>query len=179
MSASTLTTTSTDTAGGADSLVFASVTSASVYGAAGNDTLSINDTHDSVYADLGTGGSLFTGAGNITASTLIGGASADTFNFAAGVSNTSIIGGDGADSVALAASFNLSSTITAGAGADTLVFSSGVSTSSILGGAGTDTFTLSGAFIDSTIVGGAGADSIRYWRTRRFSPSISAELVHL
>ena len=34
-------------------------------------------------------------AGAITASTMIGGAGNDTFNFGAGVSNTSIVGGDG------------------------------------------------------------------------------------
>ena len=108
----------TDTAGGADAITLGTVSAATVYGAAGADTLQFDATQTSLYADLGTGVGFFTGTGGITASTLIGGASADTFSFGAGITSTSITGGEGASSIALAATLS-SSTITGGSANDT------------------------------------------------------------
>jgi Ca2+-binding RTX toxin-like protein len=153
--------TSSDTAGGADSLVFGSFTSSTVYGAAGSDTLLVNYTHDKVYVDLGTGASLFTGAGGITASTLIGGASNDTFNFGVnGITSTSIVGGAGVNSFKVGAF--VSSTVTSGDSNDTFAFNSNVTRSSILGGGGNDSFSVAGGFNNSTLLGGAGADSASF-----------------
>ena len=91
-----------DTAGGADSITLGAVTSATVYGAAGADTLLIGAAlatggSSALYADLGADAGTFTGAGDISASTLIGGAANDTFMFGSNVTSSSIVGGGGND----------------------------------------------------------------------------------
>ena len=101
MSPFTLTHQLCDTAGGADSIVLG-VTSASVYGAAGNDTLAI---HGSTALFMQTWVQMPTALkvlGNINTSTLIGGACARHLQLRCWC-RFSIVGGDGADSVAFAA----------------------------------------------------------------------------
>ena len=83
-----------DTAGGADTISLASVTSATVYGAAGADTLTISGLVSASTIDGGTGAIDFDAVA-VTGSTVIGGAGNDSFDFSAGVYNTSIVGGDG------------------------------------------------------------------------------------
>ena len=74
----------TDTAGGADSLSLHAVTSSTVYGAAGADTIKLGGTAKNNYIDAGTGVVDFD-AGAVTSSTIIGAASNDSFDFTGAV----------------------------------------------------------------------------------------------
>ena len=112
---------SADTAGGADSISLGGVTSSTVYGAAGSDTLDIQGTQGSVYVDLGADANRFEGAGVVNTSTLIGGAANDTFSFSGVHSSTSIVGGAGDDTFSTSAAC-YDSTLLGGAGNDTATF---------------------------------------------------------
>jgi len=172
--------TASDTAGGNDNIILNRVISSTVYGAAGADTLDFGSGTDTtsgtnatnIYADLGTEASLFTGAAGIAFSTLIGGASNDSFNFgfvfsSASFSSTftgsaissSIVGGDGENRFLFAGAIS-SNTITAGSGNDSFTLSGGMTRGSISSGDGNDTFTISVGVNNASILGGTGADSI-------------------
>ena len=105
------------------------VTSSTIYGAAGADTLTLGATAEASTLDLGTGVADVNLAG-VTASTIIGAAGNDSFDFSGGVSNTSIVGGDGVNTFTPAASL-ISSTITSGSSNDTFTLA-GVASSSWL-----------------------------------------------
>ena len=133
-----------DTAGGADSLQVTALTSSTVYGAAGGDTLNLTAASN-VRFDLGAGTNYATGGGTYTSSTLIGGAAVDKL-IVGGVtggglrlvelvltpwSSMALVHGNNATTLA---------TILGGTGADTLDFNKKLQNATVLGG--TDTASL-------------------------------------
>ena len=142
---------SSDTAGGADSITLGAVTSSTVYGASGSDTLVINGANTSVYVDLGTDANRFEGAGAVASSTLIGGAANDTL-----------------------ASPNCLHNLYWWRWCDTFAIS-GVSTDCTILGAGNDTATTA-KIVDGYIGGGAGVDLISASADVSTYPSYGAPL---
>ena len=114
------------------------VTSSTVYGAAGDDTIKLGGTAKNNYIDAGTGVVDFD-AGAVTSSTIIGAASNDSFDFTGAVESTSIVGGEGANYIAPDGGAFTASTVTSGASNDTFKFAAVSGSSSIIAGGGNDT----------------------------------------
>ena len=134
-----------------------STAASSLYGAAGNDVITLGNAGSGNYVSTGNGNNSVTGGtgadsilGGTGNDTITGNGGNDTVNSGAS-GNDSITLGSGNDSIT---SGSGNDTITSGAGNDTIssgagndVISSGAGSDTITGGAGSDTVTLS---VDST-----------------------------
>ena len=160
-------TSATDTAGGADSLEITALTSSTVYGAAGGDTLNMTAS-TAVRFDLGAGTNLATGAATYTSATLIGGSAVDKLYINVFTGAGLVNAGAGADSLTfngavVGESTATMSTILGGTGADTLDFNSTIDKASVLGGTDSANYVqVAGAVTSSTLRGGSGADTIDF-----------------
>ena len=152
-----------DTLGGNDSLTINGLTSSSVYGAAGGDTLIVSGGITNRF-DLGNGTNFATGAGSYESSTLLGGSGVDKLYI-----NGSTLGyfdaGAGADSVVFngvvkGTNTTTMTTVLGGAGADTLDFNSSIQYATILGGDAANRIDAGSTVDESTLRGGSGADSL-------------------
>ena len=170
-----VTTAGTGTGGTADGADLIGATTAnldaasSIYGAGGNDTITINSAAGTVVADGGNNNDSITLTHLDAASTVTGGAGADTIAIATAGAAVTVGGGFGADIIQLDAGGNTK--ITGDAGTDTiLVKTVAAGTNDIDGGDQADgiyfatatTGTLALLNGTGTIKGGAGADTIAF-----------------
>ena len=132
----------------------AALSGVSIYGGAGNDTISFNSAGIGVLIDGGNDADLLGNTANLSlnasAVTISGGAGADTIALQDATAGSLILGGDGADSIFLFQTGGAigSASINGGAGADTINVSVLTNTAS----------TAAAAHV--TVNGGAGSDSI-------------------
>ena len=167
---------STDTAGGNDSLSINGLTSSTVYGAAGGDTLIVVGGTNNRF-DLGNEMNYATGNGAYVSSTLLGGTGSDSLYL-----NGSTLGyvdaGAGADSitfegVVVGSSTTTMATILGGTGSDTLDFNASVQYATILGGTDSASQINFASTVDeSTVRGGSGADTLTV--TGKYTSSLFA-----
>jgi len=164
--ASGVKTSSTATGGqadGNDKITAGDVTAITIYGAGGNDSISVKTIGGLTVLDGGDGSDLIKVTSAINGNTtLIGGLGADTISIANGVSaNLKIDAGAGSDSITVLSAIK-TSTIAAGAGLDTITFKGAVQTITLDAGAEADLITFTaGTLSGGTIAAGEGADTIK------------------
>jgi Ca2+-binding RTX toxin-like protein len=152
---------------GSDLVVFATsttITSSSVFGGSGNDSLSF--------------------LGIVGFSTIDAGADNDSLYFSSTVSTSTILGGTGNDTINFAATVTASK-VSLDSGADSLVFNSAVTNSTIVGGTGiqtiqfsssADVVSLDGIFGAGLILGGSGNDDFYFLSGAEINASTKVSL---
>jgi hypothetical protein len=152
---------------GSDLVVFATsttITSSSVFGGSGNDSLSF--------------------LGIVGFSTIDAGADNDSLYFSSTVSTSTILGGTGNDTINFAATVTASK-VSLDSGADSLVFNSAVTNSTIVGGTGiqtvqfsssADVASLDGIFGAGLILAGSGNDDFYFLSGAEINASTKVSL---
>ena len=156
-----------DTAGGNDSLTLNNITSSTIYGAAGGDTLMVTGGSTN-RIDVGGGTNYVTGTAGYVSSTLLAGSGSDTL-FLYSSTTGYVDAGAGADSVAIEYALGTNTTTKTtnhvGTGADTLTLCATEQYATILGGTdAANQITFDSTIDQSTVRGGTGADTHCYWQ---------------
>ncbi|MEI7839079.1 MAG: hypothetical protein WCJ11_01105, partial [Methylococcaceae bacterium] len=144
---------------GVDSMTFTGAAQSDVInGGTGNDTMTFGSTVTSstVTGDEGVDSMTFTGAAQ--SDVISGGTGTDTLTFGSTVTSSTVNGNEDADSMTFTGAV-ASTTITGGTGSDVITFQSTVANSSIDGSEGLDVITFQAAATNTTVNGGVDSDS--------------------